>query len=163
MKWFVVNTQPHKETTAERHLREQGYRVFLPSFMRPRRHARRVDVVRKALFPGYLFVQLDVGRSAFSPINSTVGVRRLVTRGATPAAAPDALVSALIERADEEGVLRDPVLQPGQRVRFVRGPFADIIGAIYALADNDRVVVLLNMLGRDLKKTVYAHELAPAS
>lgn len=162
MRWFVVNTHPHKETTAERHLLEQGYRVFLPSFMRSRRHARRVDMVRKALFPGYLFVQLDIGRSAFSPINSTIGVRRLVTRGSSPAPAPDALVSALIERADEQGVLSDPTLRPGQRVRFVRGPFSDIIGTLYALAENDRVVVLLNMLGRDLKKTVDRCELAPA-
>lgn len=32
MRWFVVCTQPLKETVAKQHLEEQGYDVYLPMF-----------------------------------------------------------------------------------------------------------------------------------
>ena len=51
MRWFVVYTQPLKETVAKQHLEEQGYDVYLPMFKKTRRHARRIDEVLQPLFP----------------------------------------------------------------------------------------------------------------
>ncbi|HQF30164.1 MAG TPA: transcription termination/antitermination NusG family protein, partial [Hyphomicrobiales bacterium] len=57
--WYVVSTQPHQEARAESNLVRQGFETWLPRFARERRHARKVDTVLVALFPGYLFVRLD--------------------------------------------------------------------------------------------------------
>lgn len=163
MSWFVVNTHPHKEPMAERHLREQGYRTFLPSFLRSRRHARKVEMIRKALFPGYLFVELDIGESRISPINSTIGVRRLVFQGEQPARAPESLMRELMANADADGLIDDPKMRQGQTVRILRGPFANVVGTLLGLADRDRVMVLVNLLGRELEVPTRRADAAPAA
>ena len=56
-RWYVVHTRPHQERRAEANLLRQGFRVWLPVMERSRRHARRIETVRGALFPGYLFVE----------------------------------------------------------------------------------------------------------
>jgi transcriptional antiterminator RfaH len=44
-RWFVVRTQPHRESQAERQLANQHYRIFLPRFRKSRRHARKFEIV----------------------------------------------------------------------------------------------------------------------
>ena len=75
-RWYVVHTRPHQERRAEANLLRQGYRAWLPQMERSRRHARRIETVRTPLFPGYLFVELDIAREAWCAINGTFGVRR---------------------------------------------------------------------------------------
>lgn len=162
-RWYVVNTLPHQEARAEINLRQQGYRPWLPSIKRLRRHARRTDTVRSPLFPGYLFVQMDVEREAWSPINGTFGVRRLLCLRERPAPLPEGFVETLRGTADDEGFLTAPeTLRPGQRVRLVAGPLVDCVGTLMHLAANGRVAVLLSMLGQDVPTVVSRKMLAPA-
>ncbi len=79
-RWFVVRTQPHREAQAERQLANQDYRIFLPRFRKSRRHARKFEIVSAPLFPGYLFVILDLTRDRWRSVNGTHGVDRLLTR-----------------------------------------------------------------------------------
>ncbi len=58
--WYAVNALPSQEARAEVNLLRQGYRVWCPAVAKVRRHARRKETVREALFPGYLFVALDL-------------------------------------------------------------------------------------------------------
>ena len=75
-RWYVVHTRPHRERRAEANLLRQGNRAWLPQMERSRRHARRIETVRMPLFPGYLFVSLDMARDAWRAIDGTFGVRR---------------------------------------------------------------------------------------
>jgi transcriptional antiterminator RfaH len=160
--WYAVNTQPHQETRAEENLRRQGYGVFLPGYWKTRRHARKVDRVRAPLFPGYIFVSLLSGRAALRPINSTFGVRRLVTFGDEPAVVPQAFMDNLVARCGEDRIFIDPRLQPGAEIRLVDGPFVDVIGRLLHLGDGERVTVLMSLLGREVRKTVRLQDIAPA-
>ena len=45
------------------------------------RHARKILNVRAPLFPGYLFVSLDLTRDRWRSINSTYGVLGLIMGG----------------------------------------------------------------------------------
>ena len=90
-RWYVVHTRPHEERRAEANLVRQGFRVWLPVMERSRRHARRIETVHSALFPGYLFAELDIGRAAWRTINGTFGVRRLLADGPPPAGAAGGL------------------------------------------------------------------------
>ena len=85
-RWYVVHARPHQERRAEANLLRQGFRVWLPVMERSRRHARRIETVRSALFPGYLFVELDIERATWRAINGTFGVRRLLADGLYPQA-----------------------------------------------------------------------------
>src|SRR6266498_2824458 len=77
-RWCVVQTHQHSESLAERHLLSQNYRIYLPKRRRTVRHARSVKTVCSAYFDCYLFVSLAVRQQSWYPINSTVGVRKLV-------------------------------------------------------------------------------------
>lgn len=162
--WCVVNTLPSQEERAEKNLRRQGYRAWLPAFRRTRRHARRVETVLAPLFPGYVFVRLDPKREAWSPINGTYGVRRLLCHRDKPAAVPGDFVETLIQSVDSDGAVTvpDPGLTPGRKVRLLAGPFADCVGTLLQLAARDRVELLLNVLGSQVSTLVSRHMVVPA-
>jgi transcriptional antiterminator RfaH len=92
MVWCVVNSLPHQEARAKANLVRQGYRAWLPTIRRSRRHARRIETVLAPLFPGYLFVDLDPTQQIWSPINGTGGVRRLLCDNMRPASVPDSFM-----------------------------------------------------------------------
>lgn len=161
--WYVVNTLPHQEIRAEANLKRQGYRAWLPAFRRSRRHARRIETVLAPLFPGYLFVQLDLARDAWSPINGTYGVRRLLCRDERPARVPEDFVEGLRHTVDGEGLVAVPEagLEPGRKVRLLAGPFADCIGTLLHLAARDRVALLLDVLGTQVSTLVSRRMVVP--
>src|SRR5690554_1682526 len=98
--WYVVNTRPHNECRAEMNLRRQGFNVWLPVLERSRRHARRIETVRAPLFPGYLFIELDLSRDNWWPVNGSYGVRSLLCQGGRPSALPQEFVEGLCRSAD---------------------------------------------------------------
>jgi transcriptional antiterminator RfaH len=154
--WFVVNTHPHQEGRAELNLRRQGYEARLPRLLRSRRHARRLDMTSVPLFPGYIFVRLDRATQPWRAINSTFGIRRILCDGERPLPVEDGFVEALQSSTDDLGIvgLAESDLKPGQPLRLVAGPFADCIGTLLQLSDRDRVALLLNLLGREVRLVV---------
>ena len=152
--WYVVQTQVNRETKATDNLVRQGYEVYLPRYLKRRRHARKIDVVAKPLFPRYMFVAIDTATQRWRSIQSTVGVAQLVTNGDAPAMVPAGVVSALKAREDDKGFIRmdvGPVFAPGDKVRVLAGAFMDNAGVFHGLADHDRVSILLDMLGRKVR------------
>lgn len=147
-RWYAVQTQPHKERVAGANLEQQGFPAFIPSVRKTVRHARRTRVVLKPLFQRYLFVSLDLGRDRWRSVNGTLGVTRLVTDGFMPVPLPSGLVEELIAMTEELGAISlERALEPGKRVRFLTGPFADTIGQLLTLDDAGRALVLVEMLG----------------
>lgn len=159
--WGLVHAKSGREPVAEEHLRRQGYRPFLPKRSRTIRHARKTREEMRAFFPSYLFVEIDPDATRWRPIHSTTGVIRLVTRGETPVRAPDGLVETMMAAVDDDGLIRmEPQFQAGERVRIVKGPFADQLGMIETLNDRDRVRVLLDMMQSRLAVDVPTAHLA---
>jgi transcriptional antiterminator RfaH len=150
-RWYVVRTQPHCEAKAERQLTNQNFRTFLPRFLKSRRHARKFETIRAPLFPGYLFVILDLARDRWRSVNGTYGVDRLLTQAGAPEPVPHGLVEQLLTAIDAEGVVRlRSNLQDGQMVRVSAGPFADLVGRLQQLDDSGRVRILLEVLGGEV-------------
>jgi transcriptional antiterminator RfaH len=153
-RWFVVQTQVGGEAKAAQNLLRQGYDIYLPRYLKRRRHARRVDFVAKPLFPRYMFVAIDIATQRWRSIQSTFGVSHLVTNGGEPAAVPDGVVSALKAREDTNGFVKmdaRPNFAPGDKVRVLAGAFMDTAGLFDSVADRDRVSILLNVLGRQVR------------
>ena len=49
--WYAVYTQPHAETKAAWHLNRQGFEIYVPRYLKRRRHARKIETVAVPLFP----------------------------------------------------------------------------------------------------------------
>ena len=164
-RWYVVHTQIHAEDRAKSNLERQNFEVYLPKYQKFRRHARRVDRVRRPLFPRYLFVRFDPDRSRWRAISGTVGVTHLVSHGEQPTAVPDKIVDAIKARHNDSGlvVLNSPqAFRPGQKLEIVDGPLAWHSAVFERLDDNERVVVLLELLGRQVNVTVSTEAVAVA-
>ncbi|MEO3431182.1 transcriptional activator RfaH [Pelagibius sp. CAU 1746] len=152
-QWYVAHTHAHAEERARLNLERQGFRTYLPRYRRERRHARRRDVVRAPLFPGYIFVQIDLEDAPWRSINGTFGVNHLICYGEKPAAVPDGVVEEIAARENAEGLIE---LQPkgfrkGEALRIVSGALADCLGFFEKMADRERVVLLLELLGRKVR------------
>jgi transcription elongation factor/antiterminator RfaH len=163
-RWFLVHTQPKSERKADWHLGAQGFRTYLPQIQKTIRHARQLRTVQAPLFPGYLFIVLDLGRDRWSPVRSTVGVSRLFThQDGRPIPVPVGIVESLIERSDGNLTRLDKDLIKGQHVRILSGPFVDFVGTLERLDDAGRVRVLLEMMGTAVPITLHRSTLASAA
>ena len=152
--WYVVQTHPNAEAKAASHLERQGFPVYLPRYLKRRRHARKVQTVQAALFPRYLFVNIDLQSQRWRSIQSTVGVSRLVTNGDVPAPVPAPVICGLKDREDERGFIamaQGPSFVPGDRIKVLGGAFAEALGLFEGVSDRDRVAILLDILGRKVR------------
>jgi transcriptional antiterminator RfaH len=155
-QWFAVHSQANAEQKALLNLRTQGFEAYLPHYMKTRRHARRVNHVKAPLFPRYLFVRLDPERHRWRAVNSTYGVSHLICQGELPAPVSDRLIDEIRGREDASGAIRlNRIIppKPGECVRIVSGPMMDMTGIFECELDEDRVVILLDIIGRSTRVT----------
>lgn len=153
-RWYVVHTQPNREARADVNLRRQGFATYLPRYMRRRRHARRQEMVARPLFPRYLFVALDPARDRWRSIHSTFGVNHLVLAGEEPLPVPDGVIDEIRARENCDGFVKLGLpagVGPGSQVRLIDGIFADATGVLERIADDRRVAILLELLGRQVR------------
>ena len=154
-RWYAVHCLSHRESGAAAQLCNQNFKVFLPRRRKTRRHARKLDTVLAPLFPGYLFVQLDLTREPWRAVNGTFGVAGLVMQGKFPAPLPSDVIASLLQNCSDDGIFTlKQNLIPGQPIRVLGGPFADFLGEMERLDGPSRVRVLLNILGRSTSVTV---------
>jgi transcriptional antiterminator RfaH len=99
----------------------------------------------EALFPRYLFVQLDEdGSQSWAPIRSTQGVSQLVKFGHRFAEVSQELVQWVQEHAKTNKV--EEQFKSGDLVRITEGPFRGF-EAIFKTYDGEkRAILLLNLL-----------------
>ncbi|WP_363350137.1 transcriptional activator RfaH [Methylocystis echinoides] len=147
-RWYVARSLPRQEVKAMNNLRRQGFQTFLPLLPKTVRHARKLRSVLSPVFPGYLFVILDLDRDRWRAVNSTIGVASLIMALERPEPVPAGVVEQLIDRTGAGGVTRfDLDLEEGRSVRLLSGPFANAIGCLERLDANGRVKVLLDIMG----------------
>ena len=158
--WFLAQFKPNSHNIAERNLTRQGFRTFLPMREETKRARGKFITQMRPLFPGYLFVALDMLQGGWRAVNSTYGITRLVSLGKEPAPVPIELVRQLMLRCDHEGKLLPPkLLSPGDKVMMTSGPFTDFVATIERMAPDRRVYVLLEMLGAQTRVAVSAEHL----
>jgi transcriptional antiterminator RfaH len=153
-RWYVVQTHPHAEGKACWHLERQGFATYLPRYLKKRRHARRTESVIVPLFPRYLFVAIDMRAQRWLAIRSTIGVSRLVCDGDRPAPVPISVYEALRRREDAHGLVRldpKPPFSAGEKVCVLDGAFQDCLGVFEGMSSNERVTILLELLGRKVR------------
>ena len=153
-RWYVVQTQISAEAKAAHNLVRQGFEIYLPRYLKRRRHARKVDFVAAPLFPRYMFVQIDFEVQRWRSIQSTFGVSHFITNGEDPAVVPTGVIGSLRVREDGNGFVKldhRPTFVTGDKVQVLSGPFMGSFGFFEELDDRDRVAILLELLGRKVR------------
>ena len=107
-QWHLIQFKPNSHRMAVLNLKRQGFETFLPLQEITRRKASRFAADLKPLFPGYMFVGVELVTAPWRKINSTIGVSRLVSFADNYKPLPLNLISSLMLRCDEEGKLLPP-------------------------------------------------------
>lgn len=163
-RWYVVHTQPRCEQAVSERLQQQGFVTFCPFERRTVRHARRVYTKLAALFPNYLFVQLDMTLHQWRCVNGTRGAIRLIANGDVPTSIPSGMIEQLQKITDISGeVSWASTLKVGDQVRISDGPFSSFIGTLDRLDASGRVRVLLDLLGREVRIALSSKAISPAA
>jgi transcriptional antiterminator RfaH len=161
--WFLVHAKARQEETARVNLERQGYHVYLPRLRQRKRRGGQVVTRIEPLFPRYLFLELDTRTDNWAPIRSTVGVSALVRFGGEPAPVPNGLIALLKAKESDAGLHEwvEPALRHGQPVRVASGAFRDYEGIFVTRGGNQRVVLLLEVLGRQVRARVDLDQIEP--
>lgn len=150
MDWYVIHTKPRQESRALLNLEGQGYTCFLPLIPRQKIKRGVIDIDYEALFPRYLFVQLESTQSgkSWGPIRSTLGVSKLVTFGGLPAKAPEELIQILRNSVKQFNANPTKLFEAGDRLRVHNGPFVGL-EAVFEMDDGEsRAMVLIELLSK---------------
>jgi transcriptional antiterminator RfaH len=152
--WYAVHTHPREEFKALSHLQRQEYQVYLPRYAKNIRHARKSERVIRPFFPRYLFLHLNLATEGWRSIRSTIGVSDIVCFGDQPAPLPAGVIEVIQSREDADGFVqfvRQNSLKRGDSVVVLSGPFARQFGRCDGVSDNERVAILLDLLGRKVR------------
>lgn len=164
LNWYLVQLKPNGHRLAKANLERQGFKTFLPLQNVTKRSAHKFVDRSVPLFPGYMFVELDTAQNAWRKVNSTLGVARIVSLGGTPTPVPTEILKEFISRCDGDGILRPTQgFEVGQDVQVLRGPFANFVAKVEEISPDQRVWILIDLLGQSSRISVAKDSLALAS
>ncbi len=160
-KWYVAQLKPNGFQKATVNLERQNFKTFMPLQERNAKIGRRLRIIEKPIFPGYIFVSFAPDADGWHAINSTLGVSRLMgLKAGVPSPVPDAFMAGLFARCDNDSVLQAMSdLKVGDRVRMVSGPFADIVGEIDTILGENNIRLLFDIMGQATKVDVASGKL----
>jgi len=149
VQWYAVSVRSRHEKLVTRHLEHQGLNHFLPVYRSVRRWKDRRQELDMALFPGYVFVNLNL-RDRLRVLRAP-GAVQFVTFQGQPAAIPDSEIRAL-ESSLSAGLRLQPhpYLHQGARVRLKRGPLVGAEGIMIRRKERFRLVLSIDLIMRSV-------------
>ena len=147
-KWFIAKIKPNSYKSATQNLHRQGFETFLPQMEITQRQKNKFIIKNVYVFPGYIFVSFDPNLIAWTKINSTYGVSKILAYNNKPAEISFDLILELKTRYEIKiNQTKKENLQRGDSIKFFAGPFADLIAKVESVEENNRIWVLLEAMG----------------
>jgi transcription antitermination factor NusG len=158
--WYAAHVFSRHEKQVARQLEERRVDCFLPVYRSVRRWKDRRKELDLVLFPGYVFVHLDLKDRI--RVLQVPGVARFVSFNGRPAPLPDAEIDALISGL-ATGVRAEPhpYLKVGHRVRVKYGPLAGMQGILVRRKDKFRIVLSIDLIMRSVAVEVDEADVEP--
>jgi len=159
-EWFILQFKANSHQQAVKNLNRQGFETFLPLHNTTSRKASQFINTSQPLFPGYMFVTFDKAESKWHKINNTYGVLRLVTFNSILKSIPATFINNLMKRYDLSGkLLPMQKLKKGDQVKVLNGPFANFIATVEEHETDQRIWVLMDLMGRKIKIETFSDSL----
>lgn len=159
MRWHALFTKPRMERRVGEALDGKGIEVFVPLFAY---HGKQGTPLLKPFFPRYVFARFDWTTDPGS-VRWTPGLTSIVMFEGRPAVVPGDLIDGLKDQLaalDGDAFLRP---KPGDRIRISSGPLKDMQAVFDTrLGERGRVVVLLEILGRETRVEIDERRIDPA-
>ena len=147
--WYALYTCPRHEKRVAEQIEQRSISCFLPVYRSVRRWKDRRKELELALFPGYVFVRIDLKDKL--QVLKVPGAVRLVTFNGQPVALPEQEIECLRNRqSNSSNIEPHPYLRVGRRVRVRSGPMQGLEGIIRRNKDKCRVVFSLDLIMRSV-------------
>lgn len=160
--WFLAQVKPNADTIARRNLERQRFEVFQPLERQTQIRAGRFVSKVRPFFPGYLFLSYPEAHAPWSLVNSTYGIARVVSVAGKPARVPSSVICELRAACGADGIIAmDHSLEPGDQVEVANGSFATFIGRVERLAPDNRILVLMDFMGKQTRITLKSADVRP--
>jgi transcriptional antiterminator RfaH len=148
-KWLLIYTKAREEQRAKKNLENQGFEIFLPMIAFAKLNQSK-SITLKAMFPRYLFVNINTELDKWTRIKSTRGVSHLVVFGQRFAEVPNQMIAYLKSGADENDIFRQKIMrqefQKGDTLVIEKGIFKDKEATFLSKKSKDRVRILLRFI-----------------
>jgi transcriptional antiterminator RfaH len=162
-EWFILQFKANAHHQAAKNLNRQGFETYLPMHNITSRKASRFINAVQPLFPGYMFVKFNKEEPKWHRINNTYGVSRLITFNSILKSIPTMFVDNLMQRYDLSGKLRPlKKLKKGDQVKVLKGPFANFIATVETYETDQRIWILMDLMGRKTKIETPSDEIQPS-
>jgi transcription antitermination factor NusG len=145
--WYAAYTSANHEKRVAEQLVQRSVEYFLPLYRSFRRWKDRKVNLQRPLFPGYVFVRIELRNRL--RVLQVPGVAKLIGFNGTPAALPPGEVDALrISLLKGVHAQPHPYLAIGRRVKVTKGPMAGLQGVLKRKKGNARLVVSIELIQR---------------
>ena len=146
--WYLIKTKSKQEDIAIFNLENQNFHVYCPYAL--------IRNKNEVLFPGYIFIQLDKDTQNWSPIRSTKGVLYFVRFGLSYAKIPDNIIEFIKTNQlnTAEKLKNINKFKSGDKVQITDGVFKNCIAIFKSYKSDERVILLMNLLGQQQKLTI---------
>ena len=146
--WYLLQCKPRDEFRANSHLINQGYTTFLPEIKQSKKTKATYKEVSTPLFPGYLFIKLNKQNDNWASVRSTRGVNKLVSFGMIPAKVPTTVIDVIKNQIERVNNKETYPYKKGDKVTIETGPFKDLQAVFEVRNDQQRVWVLIELMGK---------------
>lgn len=156
-KWYLLFCKSKEEQKAQLNLANQNIKSFYPQITLEKMVRGKKQLVNEALFPGYIFVQLNPSIHHFSSVRATRGIRDFVKFGSTFTTVCEELITKLSCPAYTQQHVRclaTDIPEEGDKVTIAQGPLGGLQG-IYQCSDGlERGILLINLINQWQKISV---------
>lgn len=158
-RWYVVNTYSGHENRVKDNLekridtmgiQEQLFRVLVAE---EELYDDKKKIVKKNMFPGYVFVEMIMTDDAWYVVRNTPGVTGFIGSsggGAKPFPVSPGEMNSILRRMGQGGKNIEAGFAVGDKVRILSGPFSGTEGTVFSMNDQTQSAnVLIFFVGRE--------------
>jgi len=158
-KWYVVHTYSGHEGKVAKTLQQRAdsfnlaakiNQILLPTQEKIVINEGKKRKMDERLFPGYVMINMVMGDDTWYLVRSTAGVTGFVGTGDRPTPISSSEVASILKFVETEAPKFEAKFRIGDSVRIIDGPFADFVGAVDEVNDDQgKVKVLVSVFGRE--------------
>ncbi|RZK37453.1 MAG: UpxY family transcription antiterminator [Pedobacter sp.] len=150
-RWYPVYTRSRAEKKAHDELARKGIVSYLPLRKTLKQWSDRKKIVEEPLIKSYLFVYISA--KEYAEILMTNGIARFLYFSGKIASMPEQQIEhlKLLLATDEELIVFDHEIKPGQKVIVKAGPFKDMIAEMVSFHNKQRIILRLDNIGYSIE------------
>lgn len=169
MKWYIIHTYSGYENKVKESIEQRfaalGKDALLGEVLIPTenvlemRNGKKV-VTTKKLFPGYIYIRMDLTDDGWHVVKNTPRVTGFVG-GRNPAPLSEDEINTILNQVSmaAEKPKHKFLFETGEKIKIIDGPFANFVGSVDEInEDKGTLKVMVTIFGRSTPVELGFHE-----